>query len=180
MKRVFGAMCAVMVLWGCSSVRQDAEDRRREVIQNVCNDEQVTKSGPMIAIAYVNAQGAVVRDGDVMAVVQQAQENRKAWKTVLATTRNSSTSRRFRSVCTVQQWINPYQWVWVNVPCEQREDLSLADVYGIGRADSYEEAEDLAIQNCEALAESFAESTGVSSYNSALECKVLLQRICNM
>jgi hypothetical protein len=47
------------------------------------------------------------------------------------------------------------------------------------RDGALEDAENLALENCKAMAENFAEGTpGISEYDDALDCVVLNKRLC--
>jgi hypothetical protein len=161
----------VMLLAGCASTAQKVAERRQEMAANLCKG--VKGSNPWVAVAYVNAANTTIH-GDVTAIGFQSQ----LWSSVLATTQRPVATIRTESSCLAPFWVNPWQYYMRVVPCEGSEERSLADIYGIGRANNFADAEKLALANCKSLADAFAETEGISKSNSALRCVVLRREAC--
>ena len=138
-------------------------------------------------ITHLDNQGGII-SGDVRQVAVSPM-----WASALATTRKpvAVIVREVLDVVAVPQCNYWGYCGWVPVPVRKyvtsRE--SLEDIYGLGRVpvedskdreDALEYAEDLALENCKAMAENFAEGTpGVSEYDDALDCVVLGKRLCS-
>jgi hypothetical protein len=159
---------------GCASTAEKAADERRQLSNNLCKNN-IARSTPYIMVSYINATGAKI-DGNVTAqnIVQ-----RKSWPSVLAATRKPVTTVTSRGVCTVPRWINPYQFVMINVPCIEEDDKSLASIFGVGRAADLSEAEKIAIGNCESVRDDFSAKTGIRASKRDLECVVVSRQECN-
>jgi hypothetical protein len=168
---------------GCTSTRDRVMTERRDMVAGLC--EFGTKRESTL-ITHLDNQGGTI-SGDVRQVAVSP-----TWASALATTREpvAVIVREVLSVVAVPQCNYWGYCGWVSVPVSKHVTSreSLEDIYGLGRvpvADpkdrdgALEDAENLALENCEAMAENFAEGTpGISEYDEALDCVVLSKRLC--
>ncbi|KDM91274.1 hypothetical protein [Photobacterium galatheae] len=147
------------------------EEQRERVEADICDFE---RSRPNTVISYVdNRRGIVMGE-----IINRAEVKYERIASAMAATKRDVIRKRSEGWGYCCGWINPmYYWCGYQY-CQRIEEYSLKKAFGLGRAPTLEQAEEMAIENCESAAEQLAEEIGTSSQRSAFDCYVKTRAFC--
>ena len=160
--RVAGYALVLLLGVACSSAPK--KDPKAELFASAC---EFKRERPLAIVSYINAQGTTVYGS----INQITDVSSKAIFVAIAGTQNFVKSRARPDTC--WQCRNGF-CAWVRCSTYDEEDAS--GVYGMARALSREDAESMAMQNCERNADQFAKDRNVFRFR--LECSVQRTTTC--
>jgi hypothetical protein len=157
---------AALILVGCGT---DAEEKRREQVSKIC---EFDRNRPNTLISHVDANGAVVY-GDIN---NSATGRYESIASVIAAAEKLYARTRSRPGVRFNCVSNGFQYWCGPMPGNFSDKVETSSVYGIGRASDLRQARKLALDNCKAIASSFAEENDIASYK--IDCKVIASQLC--
>lgn len=173
----FSLVSSALILLSCGPPEPSV--KRESIVEGVCDFDRVA---PNSITAYQDVSGTIVY-GDVsnQAVLVQS----GIWSAIYATRQSLSVDSETRvgqhcAPVFVCNYFGQCGYVPQCTPYKYKEDryTDISHLYGIGRAQSREEAEDLALMNCESAVRAFEDESGeYISYREG-ECIRRITQFC--